>query len=139
MIVVDTGPLVALVDADDKHHWACRAWFTTTDRLDLVIPAPVIAEACYLIGRHCGPSTEAAFLGDLGHGAYGTVSSVLSDDVARMSQLVSQYADLPLGGTDACVVATAERLGVSEIATIDHRHFTVVRPAHIRSFALLPS
>jgi uncharacterized protein len=114
VIVVDTGPLVALVDADDKHHRACEAWFTTADRLELVIPAPVIAEACYLIGRYCGPTVEAAFLGDLGRGAYGTVSQVFAEDLARMSQLVSRYADLPLDGTDACVIATAELLGASE-------------------------
>ena len=78
---------------------------------------------------------------DLGGEEYARFKELLLIyiDLARMSQPVSQYADLPLGGTDACVVATAERLGVSEIATIDHRHFTVVRPAHIRSFALLPS
>lgn len=138
MIVVDTGPLVALVDADDKHHRACEAWFTTADRLELVIPAPVIAEACHLIGRYCGPTVEAAFLGDLGRGAYGTVSQVFAEDLARMSQLVSRYADLPLGGTDVCVIATAERLGASEIATLDRRHFAVVRPTHVKAFDLLP-
>ena len=71
-----------MVDADDKHHRACEAWFTTADRLELVIPAPVIAEACYLIGRYCGPTVEAAFLGDLGRGAYGTVSQVFAEDLA---------------------------------------------------------
>jgi predicted nucleic acid-binding protein len=138
VIVVDTGPLVALADTDDKHHQACRDWFVTADRLDLIVPAPVIAEACYLIGRYCGPPVEAAFLADLGRGAYGMVSPVFSEDLARMSHLVTQYADLPLGGTDACVVATAERLGASQIATIDRRHFTIVRPAHVKAFTLLP-
>jgi uncharacterized protein len=138
VIVVDTGPLVALADADDKHHQVCRAWFVGADRLDLVIPAPVIAEVCYLIARYCGPPVEAAFLGDLGHGAYGSVSPVFPDDLTRMSQLVTQYADLPLGGTDACVIATAERLGTSEIATLDRRHFAIVRPAHVDAFTLLP-
>lgn len=55
-----------------------------------------------------------------------------------MSQLVAQYASLPLGGTDTCVVATAERLGAMEVATFDRRHFTAVRPAHIEAFTLLP-
>jgi uncharacterized protein len=72
-------------DADDKHHQACRAWFTATDRLKLVAPAPVIAEACYLIGRRLGASVEAAFLDDLARGAYGAVSAVLPEDLARMS------------------------------------------------------
>lgn len=139
MIIVDTGPLVALVDSDDRHHAKCAAWFAGTDRRLLVIPAPIIAEACYLIGHHCGPSVEAAFLNDLAQSRYGRISGVLPEDLARMSQLVSTYADLPLGGTDACVIATAERLRAIEVATIDRRHFTVVRPAHVEAFTLLPS
>lgn len=55
-----------------------------------------------------------------------------------MADLVDQYADFPLGTTDAAVVALAERLDVDEIATIDHRHFTVVRPRHVKAFTLLP-
>lgn len=56
----------------------------------------------------------------------------------RMAALVRQYADLKLGGTDAAVIATAERLGITRVATVDRRHFTVVRPKHVASFALLP-
>jgi uncharacterized protein len=55
-----------------------------------------------------------------------------------MAVLVRQYADLKLGGTDAAVIATAERLGITRVATVDRRHFTVVRPNHVASFALLP-
>jgi uncharacterized protein len=51
---------------------------------------------------------------------------------------VARYDDLPLGTTDASVIALAERFGVEEIATLDHRHFRVVRPSHIESFTLLP-
>lgn len=49
-----------------------------------------------------------------------------------------KYLDLPLGIVDAAVVAIAERLKLTEIATIDHRHFNVVRPRHVPAFALLP-
>ena len=55
-----------------------------------------------------------------------------------MADLVEQYADLPLGTTDAAVIAVAERLNVTEVATLDHRHFTVVRPDHVKSLTLLP-
>jgi predicted nucleic acid-binding protein len=51
---------------------------------------------------------------------------------------VDPGSDLPLGGTDASVVAAAERLGFEEVATLDHRHFTVVRPSHVEAFTLLP-
>jgi len=48
------------------------------------------------------------------------------------------YGDLPLGTVDASVVAAAERLDITTIATIDRRHFSVVRPSHVEAFTLLP-
>ena len=55
-----------------------------------------------------------------------------------MAELTERYADLGLGGTDASLVALAERLGLTTLATFDRRHFTVVRPAHTPGFTLLP-
>jgi predicted nucleic acid-binding protein len=55
-----------------------------------------------------------------------------------MAELVQAYLDLPLGIVDAAVIAIAERLRLTEIATLDHRHFGVVRPSHTRAFTLLP-
>ncbi|MEV4320786.1 hypothetical protein AB0J37_00990 [Microbispora rosea] len=59
-------------------------------------------------------------------------------DLQRMSTLVETYASLPLGAVDASAVAVAERLGITEVATLDRRHFTVVRPLHTGAFMLLP-
>ncbi len=59
-------------------------------------------------------------------------------DLERMAELVEQYADIPLGTVDAAVVATAERLGQAAVATLDRRHFSVVRPKHAEAFTLLP-
>jgi predicted nucleic acid-binding protein len=55
-----------------------------------------------------------------------------------MGELVDTYSNLPLGGADACVVAMAERLKITEVATLDHRHFTVVRPRHTEALILRP-
>jgi predicted nucleic acid-binding protein len=137
VIVVDTGVLYALADRDDAHHAACLRWLATA-RGPLIVPPPVIAETCYLIGRTLGPSLEAAFLDAFGPGQAFTLGTLLEADLPRMAALVRQYADLPLGGTDAAVIATAERLGVTEIATVDRRHFTIVRPKHVAAFTLLP-
>jgi uncharacterized protein len=60
------------------------------------------------------------------------------DDYRRMATLVEQYDDLPLGGVDAAVVAIAERLGVTKIATVDRRDFSLVRPSHVNFFTLVP-
>jgi hypothetical protein len=59
-------------------------------------------------------------------------------DWLRIAELVARYRDLPLGTVDASVVSAAERLGITEIAAIDRRHFTVVRPDHVGAFTLLP-
>jgi uncharacterized protein len=56
-----------------------------------------------------------------------------------MADLVRQYADFPLGTADASVIATAERLSATRVATIDHRHFRAVRPARCAAFELLPA
>ncbi|RCG31862.1 hypothetical protein DQ384_07825 [Sphaerisporangium album] len=55
-----------------------------------------------------------------------------------MSLLVEAYAGLLLGAVDASVIAVAERLGITEVATLDRRHFTVVRPWHTTALVLLP-
>ena len=55
-----------------------------------------------------------------------------------MAELVERYADLPLGAADASVIALADRLDIREIATLDHRDFTVVRPRHVDALTLLP-
>ena len=138
MIVVDTGVLYALADRDDVHHAASVRWLASA-RGPLLVPPPVIAEACYLIGRHLGPKGEAAFLDAFGPGQAFTLGTLLEPDLTRMAAQVRQYADLPLGGTDASVIAIAERLGATTIATVDRRHYTIVRPRHTRAFTLLPA
>lgn len=97
----------------------------------------VITEVAYLLGTRLGPEPEVRFLGDLAAGAF-TVEPVAAADWLRIAELVARYRDLPLGAVDASVVATAERLGIREVATVDRRHFTVVRPDHVDAFTLMP-
>jgi hypothetical protein len=61
-----------------------------------------------------------------------------SASCGRVAVLIETYDDLRLGTVDACVIATAERLGATRIATLNLRHFTIVRPAHIDAFELFP-
>jgi predicted nucleic acid-binding protein len=84
-----------------------------------------------------GVGPEVRFLGDLASGAF-RVEPVAAADWIRIAELVSRYRDLPLGSVDASVVTTAERLGITEVATVDRRHFSVVRPNHCNNFTLLP-
>jgi uncharacterized protein len=97
----------------------------------------VITEVAYLVATRLGTRAEIRFLGDLAAGNF-VVEPVAPADWLRIAELVGRYRDLPLGTVDASVVAAAERLGVVEVATVDHRHFGVVRPSHTETFALLP-
>lgn len=103
--------------------------------LQLVIPAMAVAEATYLVGRDLGTDAEARFLAGL---SGFDIAAPHPDDWIRISELVLEYADWPLGGTDASVIALAERLGATTIITLDRRHFSAVRPRHRESFTLLP-
>lgn len=105
----------------------------------LLVPAPVLTEVCWLLDRNRGSKAEAAFLRSLAEPRGPITLTPTSDrELIRIADLVEQYADLPLGAVDASVIALAERLGVTEVATIDHRHFTIVRPCHVKTFTLVP-
>jgi len=103
----------------------------------LLVPATVVAEVGYLLNREVGARVESLFLTALADGDFTPVD-LTGEDYRRAAELVTTYADLPLGTTDATVVALAERLGVTEVATLDRRHFTVVRPRHATALTLLP-
>lgn len=103
--------------------------------LELVIPALVVAEATYLVGSRIGPKAEARFLRAL---ARIEVEQPRPGEWERIGELVDEYADLPLGGTDASVIALAERLDAATVITLDRRPFAVVRPGHRESLDLLP-
>jgi uncharacterized protein len=92
---------------------------------------------CYLLHERAGSRAEIQFLRAFELGELDLAELTL-DDIRRSADLANQYADLGLGGTDASVVAIAERLGITQVATFDRRHFTIVRPRHVEGFTLLP-
>lgn len=100
------------------------------------MPTLAIAETAHLIGSRLDPTTEVRFLGDLAAGNL-IAEPVEPADWLRIAELVATYRSLPLGTTDASIIVAAERLGETEIATLDRRHFTVVRANH-GDLTLLP-
>ena len=66
------------------------------------------------------------------------LADLVEDDFERMAQLVEQYESFPLGGSDASVIAIAERRSITTLLTIDRRHFAAVRPRPVEAFPLLP-
>jgi uncharacterized protein len=136
VILVDTGPLVAIALPADPDHGACERLRKQRGG-EFAVPAPVVTETCYMLNTRLGAEAEAAFLELFALGDLRCID-LLPQDYQRAADLVRQYADQPLGTVDASVVAVAERLGVREIATLDARHFNVVRPRHVDHFTLLP-
>lgn len=136
-LILDTGPLLAAIDSADPDHVACATLLQDVTE-DLVVPTLVLAELDYWCGRRLGAGAWLTFLDDVIAGAF-RVECPTTADLERCRGLQDQYADLGLGVVDASVIALAERIGERRIATLDHRHFGAVRPAHTPAFELWPA
>lgn len=134
--LVDAGPLYAVADRRDPRHEQSVEALEVAPR-PLLVPALVVAEAAYLISTRLGSRAEVVFVGSIARGEL-LVEHVHARDWIRIASLVAQYHDLPLGTTDASIVAAAERLGIVRVATLDRRHFGIVRPAHVDLFDIVP-
>jgi uncharacterized protein len=139
VIVCDTGPLVAAAIKNDAHHRECVDLFTALHLASrrILVPGTVVAEVGYLLARDGGSRVEAQFVTSLADGTLWPVE-LTREDYRRAGELMRTYQSPPLGTTDATVIAACERLGLSEVATLDRRHFGVVRPRHVETLTLLP-
>lgn len=139
MILLDTDVVYALTDRRDAQHTRCASWITAIHE-PLMVPPTVLAEACCVIHRELGAKAEAAFLDDVGVGLgypYRLVE-INNNDMRRMADLVRQYAGHGLNGTDASLVALAERLAVTTIASLNGSSFARVKPRHVAVLRCVP-
>ena len=136
-LILDTGPLYASLDRSDADHTACRRLIEAADEA-LVIPAPVLVEVDYWIHQRLNPGALVALLDDVTAGAY-RVEDLAPHDYARVRELCDRYADSDIGFVDAAVMAIVERLSETKLATLDRRHFGLLRPRHRDSIELLPA
>jgi predicted nucleic acid-binding protein len=136
MLLCDTGVLLAAGNRKDRVHHACVRLLRQTEG-PLLVPSPVLGEVGYLLQSRAGPQAEVTFLNSFGGDGFH-IAELEDQDIRRMAELVEAYVDMPLGIVDAAVIALAERLQLTEIATLDQRHFAVVRPNHTQAFTLLP-
>lgn len=136
MLVVDAGPLFAAANSRDRNHGRCVVLLSHTPP-PLIVPALVVTEVAYLLADRMGPAAEQAFVRSIRDGELH-VEPVEPVDWPRIAELLDEYVDLHLGAVDASVVAACERLGVTELATLDRRHFSVVRPRHCAALRLVP-
>ncbi len=135
--MLDAGPVLADMDAADAHHDVCSALIRAT-RERRVIPAPVLPEIDHLARRQLGPDSMLALLRDVRRGSY-EVEDLLPTDYERVEELLRTYRDLGVGFVDAAVLTIVERLGETKLATLDRRHFSVMRPRHRASLELVPT
>jgi uncharacterized protein len=136
-LVLDTGPILALLDAGDPAHARSVAMVEEL-REDLVVPACVLVEVDYWAHKLLGQESWDVFVEDIASGAY-RLEALTLDDLERAAELEREYADLDLGLVDASVIALCERLGETKVATLDRRDFSVVRPSHCAALTLLPA
>jgi len=136
VIVLDTNVVVSAADNDEPRHGTC-AELLRRHRAELVVPTTVVVESSWFIEDRLGPVAEAKFLRSVTSGELRR-QDLTDADWERATALVEAYADLGLGLVDASIVAIAERLGVTTIATLNQRDFRVVRPRHVPAFDLLP-
>ena len=124
MIVADTGAIVALVDADDRHHEVLRRLFKE-DADSWVLPWAILPEIDYLLGEHVGARAQERFAGDLVSGAWA-IEWGDPADLVRAEEIARRHRGLRLGLVDTVVMAVAERRRADTIATLDLRHFGAV-------------
>jgi hypothetical protein len=124
VIVADTGAIVALVDADDRHHAALRRLFESAPE-SWVLPWAILPEVDYLLAEHLGVRAQERFAGDLATGAWA-IEWGDPADLVRAEEISRRHRALRLGLVDSVVMAVAERRKTEAIATLDLRHFGAV-------------
>ncbi len=134
-LILDTGPIVAALNEGDPDHRRCADLLAEAG--DLLLPSPVLVEVDYWLVKLGGAKVWSDFVADIIRGVY-RIAHPTDADLVRAADLEQTYADLDLGVVDACTIALCERLNETKVATLDRRHFSVVRPSHCSHLTLLP-
>jgi uncharacterized protein len=137
VLLVDTNIWLEAADQRGKHRDVCRHLIAAR-KGQLAAPTPVLAETGWIILDKLGPVAQAKFLRLIASGEI-TPIELTPADWERCVELVTEYANMRLDIVDASIVAVAERLGHTEIATMNGRDFYVVRPRHTPAFTLIPA
>jgi predicted nucleic acid-binding protein len=134
-VLVDTGPLVALLDRSDPYHLTCQETLSSLDD-SLVTVWPVVTAAMYMLRAYW--QAQDAIWEMIDTGAV-QILVLGKDDITRMRELMRKYRDLPMDLADAGLVRVAERQRLRRIFTLDRRDFQIYRPSRIGRFVVLPS
>lgn len=135
-MIVDTSALLALFNTDEVSHEGVRALLESTAE-QLVVSPYVLAELDYLVASRFGVPAELEVLREMGAGAW-TLSALSADDLGSAARIVEKYSDQAIGVADASIVVLAERHRTRTVATLDRRHFEVLRPLQGGRFTIVP-
>ena len=125
MILVDTGAWLALADKGDAYHARCVAFFRSS-REPLMTTYPVLVECVHLMFRRIGVTKTLAWMETLAAQGVG-VFAMGADHLPHLTELMRQYADLPMDLADASLVLLAEEFGEGRIVSTDERDFHAYR------------
>ncbi|WP_420637934.1 PIN domain-containing protein [Candidatus Poriferisocius sp.] len=135
-MILDTSFLLSAFVPDQTHHHACARILAS--RRPLVVSPFVLAELDYLTAKLAGSDAQSRLLRELSSGAY-EIAVFDQSDLLQSSRIVERYQDQQIGLADASLILLADRYGTDTIATLDQRHFRVVRSLDGRPFTILPS
>lgn len=135
MILTDAGPLIAILDRDDRDHKVCVAVLSRV-RGPMVTTCAAFTEAIYLLGERGGWKAQEALLNVTERGDL-RVAELQDDDWARVRSLMKKYADLPMDFADATLVVLAERLNTRRVFTLD-ADFRAYRLGGKHAFTVMP-
>jgi len=135
VVLVDTGPLVALFDPSDRDHARCKRALAQLRRSRRVTSLAVLTEAAYLLGF--SRRAQQALLAFIAAGAV-EIAEVGAAQVSRAAALMERFESLPMDFADATLVVLAETLQTTSVFTLDQRDFGVYRLGR-RAFRLIPA
>ena len=133
--LLDTGFLLAVLDADDDLHQACTAALLNEPQPRL--PDVVLPELTFMVLRELGYPVLAHFLQSIVRGEL-LLERTTEDDLSRTVEILNKYADSRIDFVDCVIAAMAERLRIETILSVDRRHFQLFRPRHCSHFQILP-
>ena len=134
-LLVDAGVLYAMVDRHDAWHAPVVEYLKELGGASLLAPVTIVPEVAYLVRTRLGGAAELKLIEGFVNGGVA-IEPLKAVDLSRAFELMAKYPQL--GFADSTVVAMAERLVLTTIATPDRRHFRIVRPAHVKQFTLVP-
>ncbi len=134
-VIVDTSALLAFFDASEPDHEAVSEVLVAAD---VLVASPyVVAELDYLVATRHGVDAELVVLDELAGGAWD-LAAFDEDGLRRARGVIASYRDQQIGVADASIVVLAERYRTRTIASLDHRHFGVLRSLDGGYFEVLP-